>query len=75
MICLEITAANPEEMKDFDLAYAEEVIARVYALMGDATLAKEFHGKAILLGRAIADPEDRKIFESDLAAEPWFGMV
>jgi hypothetical protein len=73
--CLEITAANPREMKDFDLAYAEEVFARVYALKGDATLAKEIHGKAILLGLAIDDPEDRKIFELDLAAEPWFGMV
>ncbi|MEJ2411925.1 MAG: hypothetical protein P8Y34_02870 [Anaerolineales bacterium] len=31
--CLKITEKNPEEMEDFDLAYAQESLARAYAKM------------------------------------------
>jgi len=34
-----------------------------------------YHEQAKALGEHIEDPEDREIFESDLAAEPWFGLT
>lgn len=33
--CLDLTERHPGEMKDFDLAYAQEAMARVSALLGD----------------------------------------
>jgi uncharacterized protein YndB with AHSA1/START domain len=58
---------------DFDLAYAHEARARALACLGrldeaagELTAAREV---------AIADEEDRAIFEGDLAAGPWFGLV
>jgi hypothetical protein len=74
-LCREITEKHQAEMQDFDLAYAKEVIARVYALKKDGTRAKEYHARAVELGREIADPDDKGIFDGDLKAEPWFGMV
>jgi len=73
--CREITEANPGEMKDFDLAYAEEGLARAYALQGDYEKAKHHQMLAEEKGGKIADPEDKGIFDGDSKAEPWFGMV
>ncbi len=73
--CREVTEANPGEMKDFDLAYAEEGLARAYALQGDSENAKQHHKLAEEKGGMIADPEDKGIFDGDLKSEPWFGMV
>jgi uncharacterized protein YndB with AHSA1/START domain len=59
-------------LTDFDLGYALEARARALACLGRLDEA------AIELGRAfsteVADDEDRSIFESDLVAEPWFGL-
>lgn len=41
--CREITDANPHEMKDFDLAYAEKGEARAYVLQGDSEKSKQHH--------------------------------
>jgi hypothetical protein len=73
--CLELTTANPHEMKDFDLAYAHEALARVHALRGELEKAKEFHDQAVSKGHKIADPEDRSIFFTDLENGPWFGLI
>jgi len=73
--CWELTTENRSEMKDFDLAYAEEGLARVFALQGDSEKAKQHHKMAEEEGGKIADPEDKQIFEGDFKAEPWFGMV
>ena len=70
--CQEITEKNPQEMEDFDLAYAQEALARVYALAGDLDQAKKHHKKASELGGAVKDPEDREIFMNDLAGGDWF---
>ena len=70
--CAELTAAAADRA-DFDTAYAHEALARAYALAGrpDDAAAERATAAAI----ALADPEDRQIFESDLAAEPWFGLT
>ena len=58
---------------DFDLAYAHEARARALACLGrlDEAAAERASARAV----PIADDEDRKIFEADLDAAPWFGLV
>ena len=72
--CQAITESNPEEMKDFDLAFAQEALARAYALKGDIDKAKQHHQQATSLGDQIQDPEDKKIFFGDLEGGDWFGF-
>ena len=55
---------------DFDLAYAYEALARAHAVAGDAGSAREHGERAREAGRAIADDDDRELFESDLATLP-----
>ena len=57
---------------DFDLAYAHEAMARAYACLGNADESR----RHVALAKAISvnDPEDKKIVDSDLASEPWFGV-
>jgi len=69
--CLEVTENNPGEMAEFDLAYAQEGLARVYALIGDYTLAQQHYDLALELGDQIKDPEDQKIFRDDLNGWDW----
>ena len=64
--CLEITEA--EGYQDFDHAYALEAMARAYAVSGESANASTWHARAVEAGALIADAEDRKIFESDLAS-------
>jgi hypothetical protein len=59
-------------MKDFDLAYAQEGLARAYAMAGDLEVARNHHRRAVEAGKAIKDDEDREIFIGDLKAPPWF---
>lgn len=53
----------------FDLAYACEAVARAAAVAGEPY--EGLRARAAALGAEIADPEDREIFENDLAAPPW----
>lgn len=73
--CAELTAAHASEMKDFDLAYAQEGLARATALKGDREKAAELKARARQLGNQIADAEDRKIFDGDFAAGEWYGVA
>ena len=59
-------------LDDFDLAYAHEARARALACLGRLDEARVERKAARAVD--IADAEDRAIFESDLAAEPWFGL-
>jgi hypothetical protein len=59
-------------LDDFDLAYAYEARARALACLGRLDEARVERKAALAVD--IADAEDRSIFESDLAAEPWFGL-
>jgi tetratricopeptide (TPR) repeat protein len=73
--CQAITESNPDEMEDFDLAFAQEALARAYALAGDLNKARKHHQKAVALGEAIKDQEDQKIFLGDFQGGEWFGLT
>jgi uncharacterized protein YndB with AHSA1/START domain len=60
-------------LKDFDLAYAHEALARALACGGRIDEARGELDRA--RAAVIEDPEDRSIFDGDLAAEPWFGLT
>ena len=51
-------------LRDWDLAYAYEALARAHALAGDAE-ATAWKAKARAAGDEISDPEDREHFEED----------
>ncbi len=72
--CFELTEANRGQMQDFDIAYAFEGLARAQAMLGDQKLADEFLMLAEQAGNAIADEEDRSIFQGDFDQGPWFGL-
>lgn len=70
--CLALTEKH--HLKDFDLAYAYEAMARAYALNGDESNFKDYYHLAEEAAKAIAGEKDRELFSNDLAAQPWFGM-
>lgn len=72
--CQEETIQHKELMKDFDIAFAYEALARAHALAGDQAEAKNYHSLAESAGKAILDDEDRKVFEADLNGGNWFGL-
>jgi len=72
--CREITEANPGEMKDFDLFYANEAMARVLALRREKQEARRYKQRASEMAETIADPEDKTIVMGDLKAGPWFDV-
>lgn len=59
-------------LTDFDRAYAHESLARAFALLGDAEQAENH--RSLALEVHIDDPDNRALFESDVAGEPWFGL-
>ena len=60
-------------LRDFDLGDAHEARARALACLGRLEeAAREFESARAV---EVADPDDRRVFEGDLAAEPWFGLV
>jgi hypothetical protein len=72
--CFEWTESHRETMKDFDIAYAFEGLARAHAMMGDHHVAQEFFDLAQQAGRAIVNEEDRSIFMGDFESGPWSGL-
>jgi len=68
--CAAIVSANG--IDGFDLAYAHEAKARADALVGrlDEARAELEAARAV----TVADDEDRKILDADLADGPWFGL-
>ena len=62
------------DLKDFDLAYAHEGLARAHASAGNTDKAKEQYRRAVEAGEAIAGDEDKTSFMGDLEGQPWFGM-
>ncbi|MBC8256030.1 MAG: hypothetical protein H8E85_01815 [Candidatus Marinimicrobia bacterium] len=59
--------------KDFDLAYAYEAMARANAALGNKNECNNWQYKAEEAGELIKDSADKKYFDEDLKAEPWFG--
>lgn len=70
--CSDLVAGAPDDMADFDHAYAYEARARALACLGGLAEAREMRRRAAAV--RISDEQDRSIFESDLAAGPWFGL-
>lgn len=68
--CME--ACERGSLLDFDLAYAHESLARAQACLGNREAAQQHRAAAAAV--PIGDDEDRAVVESDLAAEPWFGL-
>lgn len=72
--CFELTEANRTLMKDFDIAYAFEGMARAQAMLGDHRIAEEFLVLAQKAGDAIANEEDKSIFMGDFESGNWYGL-
>jgi hypothetical protein len=68
--CLEICEADPENMEDWDLAFACEALARAHLVAGDATEARRSEERARMLGKKLADSEDREHLDEALATLP-----
>ncbi len=61
------------QLDDFDLGYGHEARARALACLGRLDEARAERDLAVAV--PIADDEDREIYEADLVAEPWFGLL
>jgi hypothetical protein len=72
--CFELTNAHNGEMKDFDVAYAYEGLARANALAGKVEEAKNWYAMAQRAGKAIVDEEDRDIFMGDFENGNWYDL-
>ena len=72
--CLALTETFAAEMKDFDVAYAYEAVARAEALGEESEPARRYLQLAKAQGARIADEEDRTIFLSDLKRGLWFSI-
>ena len=72
--CLELTDQFKEQMEDFDVAFAYEIVARANAAMGQLDTACEYKEKAQFAGKMIKDEENRNIFFDDLNSGSWFNL-
>lgn len=62
--CLQVTLEN--DLKDFDLAFAYEAMARACNLAGDEVETAKYRALAEEAGAEISDPKDREYFFSEL---------
>ncbi|UYP47144.1 hypothetical protein NEF87_003429 [Candidatus Lokiarchaeum ossiferum] len=63
-----------ENIKDFDLAFAHEGLARAYALNKDVENAKIEYLLAKEAAKSIKNTEDKDYFMEELEKGPWFGF-
>lgn len=66
--CLEICEEHPENIEDWDLAFAYEALARAHRVAGMNEEAAGYKQKAQELGEEISDPEDREHLDEALAS-------
>ena len=64
--CLETTTANLDEMADFDVAYAYQILAAIYLSLGNSTSSDKYLSLAKEACCKIANLEDRKFVEKDI---------
>jgi hypothetical protein len=62
--CLDICQAN--EIRDFDLAFAYEALARAYAVAGEQKKSGEYIELAMKAAEEIEDKENREYLEGEL---------
>ena len=72
--CLEIVEHAPDEMEDWDAAFAHEALARALAGIGDLGAATEHLDRARSITSRLADEADRDIVNAELERPPWFGL-
>ncbi len=70
--CLALTEKH--DLKDYDLAYGLECMARACALNNLPVECKRYHELAEKAGEEIAEKDDQDLFMNDLISDPWFGM-
>lgn len=66
--------AAPDQVEDWDVAFAHEALARALAATGDLRGGQEHRRIAVRSTAALRDPEDRRILTGELARPPWFGL-
>ena len=57
-------------LRDFDLAFAYEALARGHAIAGDAEQAREYTEQALAAAEDIAEADDRELLLTDLETIP-----
>jgi len=62
-----------QNLKEFDLAYSYEALARANAVLGNKNEFAKYLEKAEETGSLISNEDDKKYFISDLESPPWFG--
>ncbi|MDE0078699.1 MAG: hypothetical protein OXO50_14350 [Caldilineaceae bacterium] len=72
--CLGLIEGNPDEVEDWDKAFAYDALARAYAAGGDTATARKTRGQAKAAGEAIADEEDREVFLNWFKGGNWHGL-
>ncbi|MDE0310875.1 MAG: hypothetical protein OXI52_01320 [Caldilineaceae bacterium] len=72
--CLGLIEGNPDEVEDWDKAFAYDALARAYAAGGDTAAARETREQAQAAGEAIADEEDREVFLNWFKGGNWHGL-
>ena len=61
-----------QDLKDFDLAYSYEALARANAALGNKKECKKWLKKALEVGGGIECEDAKKYFFLDLESTPWF---
>lgn len=67
-LCLEI--CEREGIRDFDLGFAYEALARAYAVAGDRDESARWLEQARSAAADVAESDDRELLRSDLATIP-----
>ena len=70
-----LKVTEDQDLKDFDLAYAYEAMARGYASAGETEEMNKYFLKAKKAADEIKAEKDRNLFLSDLHAESWFKCI
>jgi hypothetical protein len=65
--CLELVRAGGEELEEWDLASALEVVARAHLAAGGTAEAAHYAELARRELEAVADPDDREVIEGQVA--------
>jgi tetratricopeptide (TPR) repeat protein len=72
--CVELTEANPDDVADWDFAFAYDGLARATAAAGDQKSAAQVKSTAGDYGERIADADDKKFFDQWFASGNWHGI-
>jgi hypothetical protein len=66
--CLQLCEQHPDNVEDWDLAFAFEALARAYRIVGNEDEARRYEQLGREQAEVIADPEDRESLLRDLSS-------